>query len=517
MDKDDNEEKTSALVPSPASTQEEKKKQMSRPTVRLRKLKNVAEILGALDGSSFKQSERCKNESDSDSLKENESETENDTDTDDDESGTEDSKTTSPSPSPSDGFRRSGRKRKLSEKCVNNKRRKWSKFVDSSGSESEEIDDDADANYTEKSSYRRKQIGKFDIDKKTHQKKTRTKMKVLSLDESDESDYEGDCARKYKNQKQQRRSSSSSFNYGGNKGKRTRNTTKYKEESVSHSSDNASDFEPVEEEDDTDTEWIDVILDHRRGKVGATGDLTMFWSVREQGDPNFDLETNEMEDQYHIKWKGRSHINNTWESQQTLNAKKRGDEEVKGIRKLVNYQLKSNDYDKWKRSASPEDVEYEAIDIEMGRQLLRSHTEIERIFSERKTNTNEYYVKWKNLPYEEATWEDESMILSNYKPELDQYTARIRMENEPRDYKKCMKFFKKSYKPMKEQPKFIGSSELQLRDYQMDGLNFQLKAWHKGDSLILADEMGLGKTIQSISFLNYLFHTYQFKARIANH
>merc|ERR1719427_743582 len=237
----------------------------------------------------------------------------------------------------------------------------------------------------------------------------------------------------------------------------------------------------------------------------------MFWSVREQGDPNINLETTEMEDQYHIKWKGRSHINNTWESQETLNAKKRGDEEVKGIRKLLNYQLKSNDYEKWKRSASPEDVEYEAIDIEMGRQLIRSHTEIERIFSERKINMNEYYVKWKNLPYEEATWEAEPLILSHYKLELDQYTARIEMGNEPRDYKKCMRFFKKNYKPMKEQPKFIGSSELQLRDYQMDGLNFQLKAWHKGDSLILADEMGLGKTIQSISFLNYLFHTYQFK------
>jgi len=31
----------------------------------------------------------------------------------------------------------------------------------------------------------------------------------------------------------------------------------------------------------------------------------------------------------------------------------------------------------------------------------------------------------------------------------------------------------------------------------------------RGNSCILADEMGLGKTIQTISFLNYLFHEHQ--------
>ena len=47
--------------------------------------------------------------------------------------------------------------------------------------------------------------------------------------------------------------------------------------------------------------------------------------------------------------------------------------------------------------------------------------------------------------------------------------------------------------------------------YQMDGVNFMLKAWYKGRSTILADEMGLGKTIQSICFLKYLFHNFAFK------
>lgn len=33
--------------------------------------------------------------------------------------------------------------------------------------------------------------------------------------------------------------------------------------------------------------------------------------------------------------------------------------------------------------------------------------------------------------------------------------------------------------------------------------------FRRGNSCILADEMGLGKTIQTISFLNYLFHEHQ--------
>jgi len=48
-----------------------------------------------------------------------------------------------------------------------------------------------------------------------------------------------------------------------------------------------------------------------------------------------------------------------------------------------------------------------------------------------------------------------------------------------------------------------------LRDYQMNGLNWMVHAWCKENSVILADEMGLGKTIQTISFLNYLFHAQQ--------
>jgi hypothetical protein len=41
---------------------------------------------------------------------------------------------------------------------------------------------------------------------------------------------------------------------------------------------------------------------------------------------------------------------------------------VKGLRKLVNYQNKLAEYNSWRRRASPEDIEYQ--EIEIGEQVL---------------------------------------------------------------------------------------------------------------------------------------------------
>jgi SWI/SNF-related matrix-associated actin-dependent regulator of chromatin subfamily A member 5 len=48
----------------------------------------------------------------------------------------------------------------------------------------------------------------------------------------------------------------------------------------------------------------------------------------------------------------------------------------------------------------------------------------------------------------------------------------------------------------------------QMRDYQVEGLNWMIRLYHRGLNGILADEMGLGKTLQTISLLGYL-HTYK--------
>src|SRR5690606_20832607 len=46
----------------------------------------------------------------------------------------------------------------------------------------------------------------------------------------------------------------------------------------------------------------------------------------------------------------------------------------------------------------------------------------------------------------------------------------------------------------------------ELRDFQMQGLNFLAYNWSMRKNVILADEMGLGKTVQTVAFLNWLMH-----------
>lgn len=55
----------------------------------------------------------------------------------------------------------------------------------------------------------------------------------------------------------------------------------------------------------------------------------------------------------------------------------------------------------------------------------------------------------------------------------------------------------------RDSPTFIQG---EMRDYQVDGLNWLVSLHENGISGILADEMGLGKTLQTIAFLGYLRH-----------
>lgn len=53
-----------------------------------------------------------------------------------------------------------------------------------------------------------------------------------------------------------------------------------------------------------------------------------------------------------------------------------------------------------------------------------------------------------------------------------------------------------------ESPAYVKGG--QMRDYQVQGLNWMISLYHHGINGILADEMGLGKTLQTISFLGWL-------------
>lgn len=110
-----------------------------------------------------------------------------------------------------------------------------------------------------------------------------------------------------------------------------------------------------------------------------------------------------------------------------------------------------------------------------------------------------YLVKWKFLPYEECTWEKESVMKEKFQENIDEYErlAKIRAYDYPEIYRD------ENFIELDEQPAHLGKG-LKLRDYQLIGVNWLYHSWCNGRNVILADEMGLGKTIQTISFLSFL-------------
>uniref|UniRef100_A0A671SR52 Chromodomain-helicase-DNA-binding protein 6-like n=1 Tax=Sinocyclocheilus anshuiensis TaxID=1608454 RepID=A0A671SR52_9TELE len=87
-----------------------------------------------------------------------------------------------------------------------------------------------------------------------------------------------------------------------------------------------------------------------------------------------------------------------------------------------------------------------------------------------------YLVKWCSLSYEESTWELQEDVDPVKIRESGTSLILIQERN--------------------------GN---QLREYQLEGMNWLLFNWYNRKNCILADEMGLGKTIQSITFLYEIF------------
>lgn len=267
----------------------------------------------------------------------------------------------------------------------------------------------------------------------------------------------------------------------------------------------------IEGEEEVDlTETVEKVMDHRKGLPGATGPATTVYTVASRGDPNTEAKNQEDEDlvmQYLIKWKGYSHLHNTWESDASLKIRN-----AKGMKKVENYVKKIEDYDDWKKYSTPEDIEYAECQLEMQQQLMGSYTTVERIvdmqWSDKDAEYPDYYVKWSNLPYSDATWENGQLIEEDNQEQIMQFKVREESKFTPSRSNKVLKYRPKFHEE-KEQPDFIGSGSQVMRDYQMEGVNWLVHAWTRHNSCILADEMGLGKTIQSISFLYYLFHKYQ--------
>ena len=153
-------------------------------------------------------------------------------------------------------------------------------------------------------------------------------------------------------------------------------------------------------------------------------------------------------------------------------------------------------------------------------------------------------VKWRDLPYDECTWEDAATIEV---PEFDRFVEEFRLM---RGLFKCdssgtttsskkkgsgasasstaaaaaFSAAKKATfsatllkkippekpitdlrKQLTKQPDYMDETGGELHPYQLEGLNWLRFSYGNKVDTILADEMGLGKTIQTIAFLYSLY------------
>uniref|UniRef100_A0A7N8X9A2 Chromodomain helicase DNA binding protein 5 n=1 Tax=Mastacembelus armatus TaxID=205130 RepID=A0A7N8X9A2_9TELE len=134
-----------------------------------------------------------------------------------------------------------------------------------------------------------------------------------------------------------------------------------------------------------------------------------------------------------------------------------------------------------------------------------------------------YLIKWRDLPYDQCTWEVDDFDIPEYETHKAFYwDHRLQILGEDqrplvvRKGKKLKEDHPKREVPpdapiidptikFEHQPWYINATGGTLHPYQLEGLNWLRFSWAQGTDTILADEMGLGKTVQTIVFLYSLY------------
>uniref|UniRef100_A0A672JA51 Uncharacterized protein n=1 Tax=Salarias fasciatus TaxID=181472 RepID=A0A672JA51_SALFA len=134
-----------------------------------------------------------------------------------------------------------------------------------------------------------------------------------------------------------------------------------------------------------------------------------------------------------------------------------------------------------------------------------------------------YLIKWRDLPYDQCTWEVDDFDVPEYdghkasywdhreqilgedqRPLVVRKGKKIKEDHPKREVPPDAPIIDPTIK-FEHQPWYINATGGTLHPYQLEGLNWLRFSWAQGTDTILADEMGLGKTVQTIVFLYSLY------------
>lgn len=230
----------------------------------------------------------------------------------------------------------------------------------------------------------------------------------------------------------------------------------------------------------------------------------------------------EWEWEYLIKWKGYSYLHVSWETRETLteidpHVDRRIDRWVKKMEGL----MANQGVDSQAASAlglNDDEDESEPFDP--------NYTNVERVLASNVPPGEDgsealYLVKWCGLAYDECTWElgedvcDDGAIKAFrqrqklpskqiWKPKPRPPPSKFKKLTESHEYGLGKTEIKEKPSLLKFEKENLPNEPFQLRNYQLEGLNWLIFNWYNNRGSILADEMGLGKTAQILTFFHYL-------------
>uniref|UniRef100_A0A3Q0S0U4 Chromodomain helicase DNA binding protein 5 n=1 Tax=Amphilophus citrinellus TaxID=61819 RepID=A0A3Q0S0U4_AMPCI len=236
------------------------------------------------------------------------------------------------------------------------------------------------------------------------------------------------------------------------------------------------------------------------------------------------------EREFFVKWAGLSYWHCSWVSELQL--------ELYHTVMYRNYQRKNDmdepppyDYGSGEEELNSEkrkskDPQYAAMEERFYRYGIKPEWMIiHRILNHSfdKDGDVHYLIKWRDLPYDQCTWEVDEFDIPDYESHKASYwdhREQILGEDQRplvvRKGKKLKEDHPKREVPpdapiidptikFEHQPWYINATGGTLHPYQLEGLNWLRFSWAQGTDTILADEMGLGKTVQTIVFLYSLY------------